>query len=202
MLKVIQQLGPLTVEATGEREQEIFEKLDFWTRLPSQCGVCAAPVGLACRRTTGGNYYLLRCTSQPAHEAQVRQHKPANGGGLYFRADEQFELEWAARNAQSSGYDEPPDNNGQQQRPDREARDSFNSRDELNAPGVAATEQGNGGPTSGQRTLMSKLLTDMGLTLEQAYAATGATKKWEEMNAGQAARFIDAVKNIKREVAF
>jgi hypothetical protein len=215
MLTVIQKIGTLTVQVAGEQPKDIIEQLSFFGSLPATCPfeVEGGPCGFALQLTykafvpksgqhAGKNlkYYGMRCSNQPAHECNFGQR--TDGGAIYYKGPESFQLDYNAREQMESGHGGYEDHGQQQQSAPREqARDSFNET----AAGVAPTQQpehGNGGPTSGQRTSMSKLLADMGLTLAQAQTATGATLKWEEMNAGQAARFIDAVKNIKREVAF
>lgn len=198
-------MGGHEVTVSGGDEKEAIKNISLFSQLPDACPVCQASLFFTYRKVAakgekkGGTFYGVKCKGGPAHEKYFHTHDN-EAQNLYLIATEEFQLEYAARSAQSSGYEEPPDNGRQQQtRPDREARDSFNQPDN----GDAQQQQPeHGGPTSGQRTLMSKLLADVGMTLDQAYIATGAKKKWDDMNPGQAALFIDAVKNIKKEVAF
>jgi hypothetical protein len=215
-IKVTQEIGTLTVEVTGEEPKDIIRQLAFFGTLPAACpyDLEGAPCNYALQLTFKTvvpqhgehkgktlKYYGLRCANTPAHECNFGQR--ADDGSIFYKGASSFQVEYKAREGAQDYHGDHEDHGRQQQQsaPRQEPRDDFNET----AAGVAPTQQsehGNGGPTSGQRTLMSKLLADMGLTLEQAYTATGASKKWEEMNAGQAARFIDAVKNIKKEVAF
>lgn len=204
-IRVKQEIGTLTVEVTGEQPKDIIQQLAFFGTLPAACpfevegGPCNFALQLTFKTVVPAQgehkgktlkYYGLRCANTPAHECNFGQR--ADDGSIFYKGASSFQIEYKAREGAQDYTSDHEDHGRQQQSAPREqARDSFNQPD-----------NGNGGPTSGQRTLMSKLLADLGMSLDQAYVATGATKRWEEMNAGQAARFIDAVKNIKKEVAF
>jgi len=209
MLKVTQQVGALAVEVAGESPKDVIEQLGFFGSLPAVCpfevegGPCGHPLQFTYKAFTPRQgqhagkllkYYGLRCSNVPAHECNFGVR--TDGGALYYKGKESFEIEFEARKQFESGNHEGYDDNRQH------PRDDFNQTDNDGHVQQQAAQPEHGGPTAGQRTLMSKLLGDLGMNIEQARTATGATLKWEEMNPGQAARFIDAVKNLKKEVAF
>lgn len=213
-IRVRQEIGTLTVEVTGEQPKDIIQQLAFFGTLPAACpfdvegGPCNFALQLTFKTVVPQQgehkgktlkYYGLRCANTPAHECNFGQR--ADDGSIFYKGASSFQLEYKARDAQESGYGGHNEHQPPAQPQREQPRDDFNET----AAGVVPTQQpehGNGGPTAAQRTLMSRLLGELGMTLEQVYVATGATKKWDEMNAGQAARFIDAVKNVKKEVAF
>jgi hypothetical protein len=193
-IEVTQKMGDLTVRVEGETPQEIFKNLSFWSSLPKECGVCGAPLVLTHRSPKGNDYYHVQCTSVPAHEAQVRQHKTDKGGGLYFAKDEKFHDLWQGRDEEDESGAAPTQ---QQAAP---ARDSFNAR-ESSAPrqngAQSQTASGNGGgPTSGQRTLLQKVLEAKGLSVADAEIALGAEKRFDKMSVPEAVKFIDAAKAL------
>lgn len=217
-IRVKQEIGTLTVEVTGEQPKDIIQQLAFFGTLPAACpfDVEGGPCNFALQLTfkvvvpqQGEHkgktlkYYGLRCANTPAHECNFGQR--ADDGSIFYKGALSFQLEYKAREAQESGYGghehHQPAQQQRETRPDHEARDSFNRRDEAEGQ-VLAEQSNNGGPTSGQRTLMSKLLADAKITIGDAQRMTGATLKWDEMSPGQAARFIDAVKEKVKEVAF
>lgn len=191
-------MGGHEVTVSGGDEKEAIKNISLFSQLPDACPVCQASLFFTYRKVAakgekkGGTFYGVKCKGTPAHEKYFHTHDN-EAQNLYLIATEEFQLEYAARSAQSSGYDEPPDN-GRQQRQ--------GPRDDFNLPAAPPQPAANGGPTSGQRTLMSKLLADKRMVMDQAYALTGATKKWEEMTPQQAAAFITAFTEKSSEVPY
>lgn len=203
MLKVTQQIGALTVEVAGEQPKDIIQQLAFFGTLP---GLCPFPVDAetTCdfllqltfkvvvpqsgeHKGKTLKYYGMRCANTPAHECNFGQR--ADDGSIFYKGANSFQMEYKAREAMESGQhsDHPI-----QTRQDTQARDSFNARDDSPQQNGGG-EQPRQGPTSGQRTYMTKLLTDAHITLNDAYEMTKATKNFEEMPPAVAAKFITAV---------
>lgn len=201
MLKVTQKIGALDVEVTGESPHEVIEQFSFFGALPAKCPVEGCGHALQLTYKVVGEkrykYYGMKCSNTPAHECNFGQR--TDDHSLYYKGADSFGLEFRAREAEESGQGahEP-----RQQQRREQPRDDFNARDSRPQAGQQQQSNGDGeqqgarsgGPTSGQRTLITNLLTRASLTLDDAYEMTRASKKLEEMSVGECARFIDAVK--------
>lgn len=194
MLEVTQKIGALDVKVTGESPHEVIEQFSFFGALPAQCPVEGCGHALQLTYKVVGEkrykYYGMKCANTPAHECNFGQR--TDDSSLYYKGAESFGLEFRAREAEESGQDahEPR----QQRRDDFNARDSRPAQNQQQDNGNGEQPSRSGGPTSGQRTLLTNLLTRESVTLNDAYELTRASKKLEEMSVGECARFIDAVK--------
>jgi hypothetical protein len=171
-------------KVVAETVEKLFEDADLLSRIPKVCPKCAKPTYPAVRRTTAGTYYLLRCSGRPAHEALVRKHKDAKGGGLFFKDDEPFELEYSARQLEASGEQPaqlPPA--GRETDEEREAE---------------AIRGQNACPSDEQYKLWKRLSTGTGLSGAALHEAVGAKLHFDNMTPEQAGRFLAAVEKHLR----
>jgi hypothetical protein len=171
-------------KVVAQTVEKLFEDADLLSRIPKVCPKCAKPTYPAVRRTTAGTYYLLRCSGRPAHEALVRKHKDAKGGGLFFKDDEPFELEYSARQLEASGEQPaqlPPA--GRESDEEREAE---------------AIRGQNACPTDEQFTLWKRILVSANMTPKELRTAVGAKLMFADMTPEQAGRFLAAVEKHLR----
>lgn len=221
MMKVIQQIGTLTVEVAGDGPKEIIQQLSFFGSLPAVCPfqlgdeVCAHALQLTFKVVVPKSgehkgktlkYYGLRCANAPAHECNFGQR--ADDGSIFYKGAESFGLEYKAREAQESGhggYEDHGNGGGQ-------ARDDFNDHPRRHPDGwedktaqqqqTPASRDDGAGPSGAQRNMLSKTLTEAGIDMKEAYRLTGATMDFDTMNPGQAGRFIGTLKQKLAGVKF
>lgn len=190
-------MGSHKITVSGVDEKEAIKNISLFSQIPDACPECGSALFFTYRKVAakgdkkGGTFYGIKCKGMPAHEKYFHTHDN-EAQNLYLIASEGFELEYAARGAQDSG--QPERGRQEQPRDDFNARDSRPAQNQQQDNGNGEQHARSGGPTSGQRTLLTNLLTRESVTLNDAYELTRASKKLEEMSVGECARFIDAVK--------